>query len=98
MLTSLQGVALFDFEHMPFQIHFIKLLEHREGFFVANNGQARITPQQFGNGVAVIGLDMVDHQVVQVATIQSGSQVLPELLDDGVVNAVSKTVFSSKSR
>ncbi len=69
VLASLQGVALFDFEHMPTQIYLIKLFEHGKCFFIANNGQTREAAQQFRDGVTMIWLNVVDHQVVQVATV-----------------------------
>jgi len=68
-----QGVALLDFEYVPFQVDFIKLLEHGKGFLIANNGQTWVTPQQFRDRLTVIVFNMVDHQVIQMATVQNSA-------------------------
>ena len=68
----------------------VEVLHHVEGLAVPDDGDVRPGLQDLGDACAVVGLHVVDHEVVQVPSVQRGAEVPPELGGDGCVAGVQE--------
>ena len=93
VLAQLQGVALLDHQGVAVHVEVVELANHLEGFGVAHNLQVGIVGQQHLNGGAVVGLHVVDDEVIQGLVPQRGPHVLDELQRDGGVHRVQQSGF-----
>ena len=64
MGAKAKGVAFFDDEGASGQVEVVELADKGEGFGVAHKRQVRITQQKLCDIGAVIGLHMVDDQII----------------------------------
>ena len=88
-------VPLLDGDGAPVQGEIIELPHKGEGLGVAHQFESGEAEQQRLNAGAVVGLHVVDHQVVQRAAVQGVEHVLQELAGGGEESTVSTTAVCS---
>ena len=83
-----EAVPLLDGDGPPLQGEAVELLHEGEGLGVAHQLHLREAEDQRLDVGAVVGLHVVDHQVVQGAAVQGVEHVLHKLAGDGGVRRV----------
>ena len=83
-----EGIPLLDGDGAPVQGEIVELPHKGEGLGVAHQLESGEAEQQRLNVGAVVGLHVVDHQVVQRTAVQGVEHVLQELAGDGGVHGV----------
>ena len=76
VLAQIQYIAFLDHNGTAFQIHIVELVHQAEGLLVAHDPHRGIEPCQLRNVSAVVGLHVVDYQIVRLTAAQSSSQIL----------------------
>ena len=81
MAAQRQGVALLDSQAAARQVEpFEKLGQHLQGFGRGYDLQGGVVLQQIGDGPGMVGLHVVNHQIVGSAALQAGLQLLQPLI------------------
>ena len=88
VLAGAEGIKLLDHQGMAVHIKGEEVPQHGHGLGVAHDGDAGIPADDFLHGGAVVGLHVVDHQIVQGTAVQHMLQVLKELAADGMVHRI----------
>ena len=88
--AQLQDVPLLDHQGVAVHVEVVELADHLEGFGVAHNLQVGIVGQQHLDGGAVVGLHVVDDEVIQGPVSQGSPHVLEELQGNGGIHRVQQ--------
>lgn len=86
-----QGVAVLDGERAPLLA--IESLDHRESLCVAHDDEVGIYVAQYADGSRVVGLHMVDDEIVGLAASEQLIDVVYELERVAHLNAVDDGAF-----
>ena len=76
MLAQLERIALFDRDDAPFEVEtFEEVGQHFHSLGTANKLQIRVSLEHLSDERSVVGLHVVSHQIIRLATIECGLQV-----------------------
>ena len=88
VLAQLQDVALLDHDPAVLELGAEEVLHHGEGLGGADDGRLGIGLHEQGDVGAVVGLHVLDHQVVGLPSAQLGGQVGEPLAAEFLVHGV----------
>ena len=90
MLAEALGIALFYLDQLVAVDVEAKLAHKHERFFSRNHLDRRVADQNFLNRSAVVGLHMVDDQIIQRTAVQQVLDVLQQLAAGRPVHSVEQ--------
>ena len=86
-----KGVALLYGNHILVHIEFKKLLHHICSLGSADDLHPRIPEENVSDGGTVVGLHVIDDQVVQRASIQHRGNIFQELVGKCLVDGIKES-------
>ena len=93
MAAGAEGVHLLDQHGAAVDVEGEELLNHLYRLGVADDFHLGIAQNQLLNGAAVVGLHVVDDEIVQPAPVQYVGDVFEELVADALVHSVQQDGF-----
>ena len=93
VFSGAECVAFFYNDLFLFQVKAEELVDHREGFGVADDLHFRVAQRQFIDHGAVVRLHVVDDQVVKRSAVQDSLYIFQELASYGVICGIKKNGF-----
>ena len=98
MAADLKGVAFFDDDRPGVDVKGEELLDHRDGLGVADDLRLGVTEDGLGQRRGVVGLHVVDDDVVQLPAVQQVGDVLKEEAGNRVVDGVEEDGLAAKRK
>ena len=90
MSAQIQGIPLVHQLHPAFQLHLKKLPDHGQSALVYNQRGLGVHQRRLPQCGGVVGLHVIDHDIIQLPARQRVGQVFQKLFRNGLVHRVQQ--------